>query len=184
VHKLTLDFSFLRDSWWGPLSLVSTNEELLGRESSVFGLENRDYGRRDASRWPRDTLYLPKLALTSPTSGGRSVGIVRSQTQATEIDWLHDTWARSEPCPLTRANCRNLQPSQTLLYLTANGISFCLNYICSIEKYLVGFFLTLEVLLQLLYTGRLQWNAPTLEMFYLNLPNPSGRTKPWGLLSL
>jgi UbiD family decarboxylase len=30
------------------------------------------------------TLYPQKLALTSPTSGGRSVGIVRSRTQATE----------------------------------------------------------------------------------------------------
>jgi hypothetical protein len=30
-------------------------------------------------------LYPQKLALTSPTSVGRSVGIVRSQTQATEF---------------------------------------------------------------------------------------------------
>jgi hypothetical protein len=29
-------------------------------------------------------LYLQKLALTSPTSGGRSVGIVRLRTKATE----------------------------------------------------------------------------------------------------
>jgi hypothetical protein len=29
-------------------------------------------------------MYLQKLTLTSPTSGGRSVGIVRSRTQATE----------------------------------------------------------------------------------------------------
>jgi hypothetical protein len=34
----------------GPLSLVSTIEELLERKSSVFGLENREYGRRDPSR--------------------------------------------------------------------------------------------------------------------------------------
>jgi hypothetical protein len=34
----------------GPLSLVSTTEELLGRNSSGFGLENREYGRRDPSR--------------------------------------------------------------------------------------------------------------------------------------
>jgi hypothetical protein len=31
----------------GPLSLVSTTEELLGRESSDSGLESREYGRRD-----------------------------------------------------------------------------------------------------------------------------------------
>jgi hypothetical protein len=30
---------------------------------------------------PRGTLYSQTLALTSPTSGGRSVGIVRSRTQ-------------------------------------------------------------------------------------------------------
>jgi hypothetical protein len=49
-----------------------------------FGLETREYGRRDLSRWPRGTLYPQKLALTSPTSGGRSVGIVRFRTKATE----------------------------------------------------------------------------------------------------
>jgi hypothetical protein len=30
-------------------------------------------------------LYPRKLAITSPTSGGRSVGIVRSRTKATEL---------------------------------------------------------------------------------------------------
>jgi hypothetical protein len=34
----------------GPLSLVSTTEELLGRNSSGFGLENREYGRGDPLR--------------------------------------------------------------------------------------------------------------------------------------
>jgi hypothetical protein len=62
----------------GPLSLVSTIEELLGRKSSDSGLERREYGRRDPSRWPRGTLYPEKLALPSPTIGGRSVCIVRS----------------------------------------------------------------------------------------------------------
>jgi hypothetical protein len=69
----------------GPLSPVSTTEELLGRKSSDSGLENREYGRRVPSRWPRGTLYPQKLALSSPTSGGRSAGIVRSRTQATEF---------------------------------------------------------------------------------------------------
>jgi hypothetical protein len=64
----------------GPISLVSTTEDLLGRKSSGSGLEIREYGRRDPSRWPRSTLYPQKLALTSPTSGGRSVGVVRSRT--------------------------------------------------------------------------------------------------------
>ena len=42
-------------------------------------------GRGDLLRWPRDTLYQQKLALTSPTGGGRSVGIVRSRIKATEF---------------------------------------------------------------------------------------------------
>jgi hypothetical protein len=33
----------------GPLSLVSTSEELLGRNSSGSGLESREHGRRDPS---------------------------------------------------------------------------------------------------------------------------------------
>jgi hypothetical protein len=39
-------------------------------------------GRRDPLRSPRDTLYPQKLALTSPTSGGRSVGIVGVRTKS------------------------------------------------------------------------------------------------------
>jgi hypothetical protein len=73
----------------GPLSLVSTAEGLLGKNSSDSGLDIRKYGHRDPSRWPRGTLYPLKLALTSPTSGGRSFGIVRSRTQATDFfSWL------------------------------------------------------------------------------------------------
>jgi hypothetical protein len=72
----------------GPLSLMSTTEELLERKSSGSGLENRDYGRRDPSRWPHGTLYPQTLALTLPTSGGRSVRIVLSVTQATEFSFL------------------------------------------------------------------------------------------------
>jgi hypothetical protein len=40
----------------GPLSLVSTTEELLGRKSSGSCLESREYSRRNPSRWPRSTL--------------------------------------------------------------------------------------------------------------------------------
>jgi hypothetical protein len=68
-----------------PLSLVSTIEELLGRKSSGSSLESREYGRRDSSRWPLDSFYPQKLALTSPTSGGRSVVIIRARTCATEF---------------------------------------------------------------------------------------------------
>jgi hypothetical protein len=69
----------------GPLSLVSTTEELLERKSSGSGLENRDYGRGDLSHWPRGILHQQTLALISLTSGDLSVGIVRSRTQATDF---------------------------------------------------------------------------------------------------
>jgi hypothetical protein len=59
----------------GQLSFVSTTEELLGIKSSGSGLKIREYDRRDPSRQPRGTLYPQKLALTSPTCGGRSTGI-------------------------------------------------------------------------------------------------------------
>jgi hypothetical protein len=68
----------------GPLSLVSTIEELLDRKISVSGLETRKYSHRNPSRLPRDTLYL-QLTLTSSTSGGRSVGIVLSRAKAKEL---------------------------------------------------------------------------------------------------
>jgi hypothetical protein len=68
----------------GPLGLVSRVEELLERKNSVSGLEIREYGLgiRHADHV---ALYPQKLALTWPTSGGRSVGIVRSRTQVTEF---------------------------------------------------------------------------------------------------
>jgi hypothetical protein len=50
-----------------------------------FGLENRDYGRRGFRTNHVTTFYQQKLALTSPTSGGCSVGIVRSRIKATVL---------------------------------------------------------------------------------------------------
>jgi hypothetical protein len=73
-----------------PFSLMSTVEELLGRNSSCSGLEIREYDCGDLLRCPRDTLYPQKLALTSPTSGGHLVCLVRSWTQATDLMNLHD----------------------------------------------------------------------------------------------
>jgi hypothetical protein len=70
---------------WGPFALVNTIEELLERKISGSSLENGEYGRSDSLRWPRDTLCPQRLALTSTTSGGRSVGIIPSRTQATEF---------------------------------------------------------------------------------------------------
>jgi hypothetical protein len=69
----------------GALSLVSTTEELLDRKVAVpvYKTENTAVGIRHADH---ATLFIrKKLAITSPTSGGRSVGIVRSRTQTMEF---------------------------------------------------------------------------------------------------
>jgi hypothetical protein len=72
----------------GPLSLVRTIEELFEWKNSGSGLETEINGRGNSLRWPRNTLYPQRLAPTSPTSGGRSVGIVRLRTTATEFFYL------------------------------------------------------------------------------------------------
>jgi hypothetical protein len=69
----------------GPLSLVSTIEELLERKNSGSGLgnENTAVGIRHADHVAPS---IRTLVLTSLKIGGRSVGIVRSRTQATEFN--------------------------------------------------------------------------------------------------
>jgi len=58
-------------------------------------------------------LYPQKLALTSPTGGGRSVGIVRSRTKATEIfcsSW--DAEKKNASCSETQRFCTWLWTAQ------------------------------------------------------------------------
>jgi hypothetical protein len=83
---------------WGPLSLVSTTEELLDRkvEAAVYKTENTAVGIRHADHVALS--IRKKLAITSLTRGGRSVGIV-SRTQTMEfflysIDMIrsYSTW--------------------------------------------------------------------------------------------
>jgi hypothetical protein len=71
----------------GPLSPVSTTEELLDRKvaAPVYKTENTAVGIRQADHVA--PFYPQKLAITSPTSGGRSVGIVRSRTQTMEFSF-------------------------------------------------------------------------------------------------
>jgi hypothetical protein len=62
-----------------------TTEELLDRKvaAPVKKTENTAVGIRHADHVAPSMLH--KLAITSPTSGGRSVGIVRSRTQTMEF---------------------------------------------------------------------------------------------------
>jgi hypothetical protein len=60
-----------------PFSLVRIIEELLERKVAHPVYKTEINGRGDSLRWPRDTHYPLKSALTSPTSGGRPVGVVR-----------------------------------------------------------------------------------------------------------
>jgi hypothetical protein len=95
----------------GPLSLVSTTEELLGRESNGSGLETREYGHIVPSRWPRDTFHPQNLALTSPTNRSRSVGVVPSRTEAMEFSSF-SLYSRRQNAPWSRHDLRseNLKP--------------------------------------------------------------------------
>jgi hypothetical protein len=74
---------------------------------------NREYGRRDPSRWPRGILYPQKLTLTSPTSGGRSVGIVRSRTQTMEFFFYVHCWIGYSAC-----SCHNQLPTYKQIQVT------------------------------------------------------------------
>jgi hypothetical protein len=70
---------------------------------TILAVESREYGRRALSCWPRGTHYPQKLALTSPTSGGRSVGIARSWTQAREFSFSFNNicWRMHIVSPVT-----------------------------------------------------------------------------------
>jgi hypothetical protein len=84
TKMLPMYLSHLVDLW-------STVSNAISWKCSV-GLESRDYGRRDPSLWPRGILYQQKLTLTSPTSGGCSVDIVRSRTKAMEFSFSLVPW--------------------------------------------------------------------------------------------
>jgi hypothetical protein len=83
--------------------------------------ENREYGRRDPPSWPRGSLYPQKSALILLTSGGRSVGIVRSRTQATEfslyvyvnslscLKWECAVWTNPDKDKVWRRKCSRKQ---------------------------------------------------------------------------
>jgi hypothetical protein len=111
----------------GPLSLVNTTEGLLERESSCWGLENQDCGRRESAALTATHPYPQKLPLTSPTSGDHSVGVVRSRTQTTEFVfcfwsfYIHHPISKFYTVP--RPSNNRILGSNPILHLSV--FSFC-----------------------------------------------------------
>jgi hypothetical protein len=110
----------------GPPSLLSTIEELRERNSSGSGLESWEYGRREPLRWPRGTLHPQKLPLGSPTSGGLSVGIVRSRTHSTEFSFYFGGICRRQlegqwTCQV-RSYHESVKAIFMLLFLTSHSV--------------------------------------------------------------
>jgi hypothetical protein len=90
IQSSRIRFSTLRDflrssgSGTGSTQPREYNWGATRKENSSSGLQSQEYGRREPFCWPRN-LYQQKLALTSLTSGGRSVGSVCSRTKVTVV---------------------------------------------------------------------------------------------------
>jgi hypothetical protein len=75
---------------------VSTAEELLGRKSNGSSLEGRENGLRiRCADHATHSISRKVLALTSRTSGRRSVGIIRLWPEVTEFSSV--SFSYSEP---------------------------------------------------------------------------------------
>jgi hypothetical protein len=90
-HALKIMEVILSSSYTCTLPAITQTSNVPGHVlvwNFCFHFGNREYSRMDPSGWPRGTLYPQKLELTSPISVGRSVGIVRSLTQAMEFSFF------------------------------------------------------------------------------------------------
>jgi hypothetical protein len=79
--------------------------------NTAIGIRHADYAT---------SLYPKKLALTSLKSGGSSVGIVRSRTQATEFDYCPKQNIAS-----VQTVCRSTEIRRELALVTAASFYSC-----------------------------------------------------------
>jgi hypothetical protein len=101
-----------------PLRRKSTTGELLERESSGCGIETEITAIWEPPTDYATPLYPQKLAVNSATSGGRSVGIVRSRTKVTELllklftiltaQYLFERATHAVDSSFSRSNCGNM----------------------------------------------------------------------------
>jgi hypothetical protein len=100
IQRSGLDFRRYQIVWEvvglerGPLSLVSTTEELLGRKNSGSCLESRGYGHREPPRWPRDTLY-PQRVGTNFADKRQSLGQYSLFRELKPRSFLVELWGLS-----------------------------------------------------------------------------------------
>ena len=104
--------------------------------------------------------YPQKLALTSPTGGGRSIGIVRSRTKATEFFFIH------------RFNLYQSSPSFFPLYIQPVYTSFWMMHFYIVSIFLVFlsiFFISsiLQLIIPKLYLNTGTSSAPIAVIVFL-----------------
>ena len=98
-----------REVNWGATWIKSSGSGPEKQRLTAVGIRCADYVT---------PLYPQKLALTSPTGGGRSVGIVRLRTKATELWWS-----------LSRLIHRTVVPRR-YSFISFYSTSFYIFYIC------------------------------------------------------
>jgi hypothetical protein len=104
---------------WSPFQFINPIHG-----SPWSGLENREYGRGDPLRWTRNTLYPQNLALTSPTSGGLSVGIVRLRNKVTELFIIHSPWTVDQPVEIPLPTDRTTQTQYKRTQISKHWLGF------------------------------------------------------------
>jgi hypothetical protein len=123
-------------------------------------------------RSPRDTLYPLKLVLTSPRSGGRSVGRYSSLADSshgvftTETYWTHIHYLSLDfALGMLRASGGLVEKQKEIIYATFDLLTVRGNVVGSGT---------------MLQAGRSRVQFPMRSLNFFNLPTPSSRTMTLG----